>query len=64
MRSDIFILGKGFIGSRLAEALSIPVLTEKIYSFKDAQELIEKYRPKVLINCIGFTGRNVDECCA
>ena len=62
MRSDIFILGKGFIGTRLGKALNIPVLTEKIYSFKDAQELIEKYRPKVLINCIGFTGRNVDEC--
>jgi len=62
MRSDIFILGKGFIGSRLGEALSIPVLAEKIYSFEDAQKVIEKYTPKVLINCIGFTGRNVDEC--
>lgn len=63
MNKRILIFGKGFIGSRLKEAFNCNVSNRKIISFTDAQEEINKYRPKIIINCIGYTGRNnVDEC--
>ncbi len=62
MNKNILIVGKGFIGSRLKEALDCAVSTEKIYAYKDAERQIDRFKPKVLINCIGFTGANVDEC--
>jgi 3,5-epimerase/4-reductase len=63
MKNKILIFGKGFIGSRIQEAFKCNLCRQKIYSFKDAQEQIDKYNPKILINCIGHTGmRNVDDC--
>lgn len=62
MKDKILILGKGFIGSRIQEELGCAVSEEKITSFKDAQEIINKHNPKVIINCIGYTGQNVDQC--
>ena len=34
----------------------------KLPENKEAEEEIKKFNPKVIINCIGYTGRNVDEC--
>jgi dTDP-4-dehydrorhamnose reductase len=62
MKHKILILGKGFIGRRLQEAFKCNISGRKIYSFKDAQEEIKKYNPKIIINCIGYIGRNVDDC--
>jgi len=63
MKSRILILGKGFIGSRLQRGLKCNISNTRIYSFKDAQNVINKYHPKIIINCIGQTGRNnVDGC--
>lgn len=63
MRGKILILGKGFIGSRLQAAFGCAMCADKIYSLKDAQNLIRKYSPKTIINCIGHTGsHNVDDC--
>jgi len=62
MGDKILILGKGFIGQILQEAFNCDVSERKIYSFKDAEEEIKKYNPKIIINCIGHTGRNVDNC--
>lgn len=61
-KERVLILGKGFIGSRLQEALGCPISEKRIFTFKDADEEIKKYSPKTVINCIGYTGRNVDEC--
>ena len=63
MKNKILILGKGFIGSRLREELDCDISGQRINSLKDAQKLINKYRPETVINCIGYTGgKNVDGC--
>ncbi len=60
--NEILIFGKGFAGSRLREELACQVSDKKIYSLNDAEEEIRKLKPKVIVNCIGHIGRNVDEC--
>jgi 3,5-epimerase/4-reductase len=63
MDPKILIFGKGFIGTRIKEELRCALSERKIYSFADVQEEIEKFKPKVIINCIGHTGKNnVDDC--
>ena len=63
MKNKILILGKGFIGSRIQEELGGHISGRMIYSYSDAREQIKKYSPKVVINCIGITGKNnVDDC--
>lgn len=63
MRHKILIFGKGFIGARLAESLDSLVTERRINSFQDAEEEIAQYRPTIIINCIGHTGKsNIDEC--
>jgi len=62
MKNEILIFGKGYFGSRIKEGLGIEVSKKKISSLVDAEEEVKKYRPKVIINCIGFIGRNVDDC--
>jgi len=62
MKNKILILGKGFIGQRLQEAFGCNISDRKIYSFSDAEDEITKYNPRILINCIGHIGDNVDEC--
>ena len=59
----ILILGKGFIGSRLQKELGGNIDGSMISCFADAQKLVDKYHPKIIINCIGVTGKhNVDDC--
>ena len=57
------IFGKGYIGGRLQGVLHCPIAERRIQHFSDAQAAIDQYRPKIIINCIGFTGENnVDDC--
>lgn len=62
MKDEALILGQGYFGSRIHEELGLPISDRKILSFADAEDGIKKYKPKVLINCIGYIGRNVDDC--
>jgi len=63
MNKKILILGKGFIGQRLQKELDCLIDGSMINYFSDAEKLIKKYNPKIIINCIGITGRrNVDGC--
>jgi len=62
VENNILILGEGYIGTRLSEGLNCQITGEKIYSFKDAKNLISKFNPKIIINCMGHVGSNVDEC--
>ena len=63
MNNKVLILGKGFIGERLQEALNCRICGIFIRSFSDAEKIIKRYKPQVIINCIGVTGRrNVDDC--
>jgi len=62
MRDKILILGKGFIGARLREELNCGSCEDTIYSYRDAEGIIKKLKPEIVINCIGYIGNNVDEC--
>ena len=63
MRDRILILGKGFIGNKLKKELSCDISGQKIYSYSDAEKIVRRFNPKVIINCIGLTGKdNVDDC--
>jgi 3,5-epimerase/4-reductase len=63
MNKNILILGKGFIGEGLRKELDCRIDGSMIRSFSDADKLIKKFNPKIIINCIGTTGRrNVDDC--
>ncbi len=63
MKDKILILGKGFMGQRIQKALGCNISGIKIYNYNDAESVIKKYSPKILINCIGYPGRNnVDDC--
>ena len=65
MKSKILILGKGYVGQRIYESFKGRcILSSKmIRTFKDAEQEINKHNPKIIINCIGFTGHNnVDGC--
>lgn len=63
MGNEILILGKGYIGTRLQEAFGADISGRYINTLGDANEEIERYHPRVLINCIGHTGAsNVDDC--
>jgi len=63
MKDKILVFGKGFIGDRVQKFLECDISTRKIYGFNDAESEISKFKPTVIINCIGHTGKNtVDDC--
>lgn len=62
MKDKVLILGRGYIGNRLQEELRCGLSDRKIYSYRDVEEEIEKFKPEVIINCIGHIGGNVDDC--
>ena len=63
INKKILILGKGFIGQRLQKELNCQITDAFIKSYQVADSLIKQYKPKIIINCIGMTGKsNVDDC--
>jgi dTDP-4-dehydrorhamnose reductase len=58
----ILIFGKGFFGQRLQEEFGCELTGKRIASLQDAKSQIRKYKPQVIINCIGHRTNNVDEC--
>lgn len=60
----ILIIGKGYLGSRMAESWSDAVITDKIIKSKeDVLELIDEHKPDAILNAAGITGKpNVDWC--
>lgn len=59
----ILILGKGFIGTRIYQELQCAIDEEPVSRYEDAERLVKKHNPEILINCIGSTGaKNVDGC--
>ncbi len=64
MKNKILILGKGgFIAERLHKELQCDISGTILHSLSEAETEVKKYNPKVLINCIGYTGAgNVDGC--
>ncbi len=62
MINKILIIGRGFIGTKLAEVFKCRISDAKIQSLQQAEDEINKFNPEIVINCAGFTGRNVDDC--
>jgi 3,5-epimerase/4-reductase len=63
MNDKILVLGKGFIGERLKEFFNCRIHESYIAGYSDAEKIIKRFSPRVIINCIGLTGRrNVDDC--
>ncbi|MFA5117937.1 MAG: sugar nucleotide-binding protein [Candidatus Omnitrophota bacterium] len=62
MKNKILVLGEGFIGTRIKEALSAESSGSRISSFDDARKLVRRHKPEIIINCIGHIGENVDQC--
>lgn len=62
MKDKILIFGKGFIGTRLQGGFGCAISDKKIYSYSDAESQIKRFKPKTIINSIGYIGRNVDDC--
>ena len=63
MNKDTLILGKGFVGGYLQNYLDCRAINMPINSYEDAAKIIKRHNPKVVINCIGITGkRSVDDC--
>lgn len=63
MKNKILILGNGYIAGRLRKEWDCPIYDKKILNYQDAVNAFKKYKPRVLVNCIGHIGeRNVDDC--
>jgi dTDP-4-dehydrorhamnose reductase len=61
----ILIIGKGYVGSRCAEAWKDEVIVadKRIYSVEDVLSLLEQYQPDAVLNAAGVRGKpNVDWC--
>ncbi|MCM8796777.1 MAG: sugar nucleotide-binding protein [Candidatus Omnitrophica bacterium] len=61
--SKILVLGKGYIGEKVASALGADISGKQFQSYTEAAKEIKRFNPWIIINCIGVTGRrNVDDC--
>lgn len=62
INKDILVFGKGWIGTRLVDFLNCNSTIKRIATYEDIQSEIDRLKPKVIINCIGSFGKNVDDC--
>jgi len=63
MKNKILILGNGYIANKLQKKWGCALYDKKILSYQDADLMFRRYKPDVLVNCIGHTGAsNVDDC--
>jgi dTDP-4-dehydrorhamnose reductase len=63
MKIKVLILGNGYIADRLRKQWGCLIYDKKILSYQDAVRVYQKYKPRILVNCIGHVGlRNVDDC--
>ena len=60
----ILIIGKGYLGTRCAQAWEDAVISDKIIAtVKDVEELIDQHQPDAILNAAGVVGKpNVDWC--
>lgn len=63
VNNKVLIFGKGFLGSRIQKELGCEITDRWINVYKDAEEELDKYKPDIVINCVGYIGKNnVDDC--
>lgn len=61
-KGNFLIVGNGYFASRIHEEIGGEISDKKIFSFQDIEKEIKKFQPQTIINCIGYIGRNVDDC--
>ena len=62
VKEKVLVLGSGFIASRLKEELGFEICDRIIRKFSDAETLVNEFKPNIIINAAGYTGKNVDYC--
>lgn len=64
MRRNLLVLGRGFIGNRLAKAFQAEQNEFSILDYQGVETTLDQHpKSRTIINCIGFTGENnVDDC--
>jgi len=62
MSTNLLIIGNGYIGKRIQESLGFPLCDKKLYTLQDAEKEIARFKPRVIVNSVGYIGRNVDDC--
>lgn len=61
--NKLLVFGKGFMGQRISTELDCALSDRRILTLNDAIEEIAEYKPDIIVNCIGYTGKNsVDDC--
>lgn len=60
--NELLVIGKGFLGTRIADFFNCPAINTRINTYEDLQKEIDTHHPQVLINCVGNFGKNVDDC--
>lgn len=62
-RSEILILGNGYIAKRIQKAWGCRIFDKKILCYQDLADVMKTHKPHILINCVGYVGENnVDDC--
>jgi len=63
MNKKILVFGKGYIGEKVAKFLGAEISSAYIQSIEDILRIVRTRKPDIVINCIGYTGKNnVDDC--
>lgn len=62
-RSEILILGNGYIAQRIQKEWGCRIYDKKILCYQDLVDVMKTHKPHILINCVGYVGENnVDDC--
>ncbi|MDD4941475.1 MAG: sugar nucleotide-binding protein [Candidatus Omnitrophica bacterium] len=63
MKYKTLVVGRGFIGEKVAAEMNCDICSKRIMSVQDGQAIADEYKPDIIINCVGHTGEhNVDDC--
>jgi 3,5-epimerase/4-reductase len=63
MKYKVLVVGKGYMGEKIAAEMACGMCGRRILTLRDAQDIVDEYKPDVIINCIGHTGaHSVDDC--
>ncbi len=63
MKNNILVVGQGYIATHIKKHFLCHVSKQRITTYQDIEKLVKKYKPEMIINCIGHTGKhNVDDC--
>jgi dTDP-4-dehydrorhamnose reductase len=62
MEKDVLVFSGGWIGERIAESILCNSFNGDLKTYSDIQKQIDIYKPKVIINCLDFPRKSIDDC--